>query len=227
MTSSATTTDAISVLDHPDDVATILPPIRREILASLASPDSATSLSKRLGLARQKVNYHVRELERAGLVACVDEVARRGCTERIFRATARAIVINPAFLGSLGADADSVQDRFSSAYMLAAASRTIGDVSLLRERARAAAKKLTTVSIESEIAFASPADLSAFSSELAERVAELIARHAQPNAPAARKYRLNVALYPTVTKSEKDAAAEAAQARPNAPTPTKRKRDDG
>ena len=82
-------------------MAAVLPALRRRILECLGEPDSATGLAKRLGLPRQKVNYHLRELEKAGLAECVEKRQRRGCIERRLRATARGYVVSPAFLGEL------------------------------------------------------------------------------------------------------------------------------
>ena len=58
---------------------------------SAREPASATEVAARLGESRQRVNYHVRALERGGLVELVEERARRGCTERVVRATADAV----------------------------------------------------------------------------------------------------------------------------------------
>ena len=44
-------------------------------------------MGRDLGLSRQKVNYHLRALEDAGLVEHVEDRRRGNCTERIVRAT--------------------------------------------------------------------------------------------------------------------------------------------
>ena len=53
-----------------------LDPMRARLLAELAEPGSATMLAARVGLPRQKVNYHLRTLERHGLVELVEERAQ-------------------------------------------------------------------------------------------------------------------------------------------------------
>src|SRR5262249_37713829 len=53
--------------------AAALHPMRRRILAALAQPGSATTVGKLLELPRQKVNYHLRVLERAGYLDFVEE----------------------------------------------------------------------------------------------------------------------------------------------------------
>jgi DNA-binding transcriptional ArsR family regulator len=154
--------------------------LRRRVLDELDQPDSASGVARRLGIARQKVNYHLRELEREGLVELVDERPRRGFVERRLRAVAR--------------------DRFSSAYLAAALARVAQDVATLRERAAAAGQALPTVTADTEIRFASPAELRAFADDLAAATAQLAQRYDRPDVPGARPFRLLAAAHPTITK---------------------------
>ena len=62
---------------------------RLRLVRELVEPDSAAGLAKRLGLPRQRLNYHLRELEAAGLLELVEERRRGNCVERIVRAVAR------------------------------------------------------------------------------------------------------------------------------------------
>ena len=197
----------VKVVDDARSVGAMLPPLRRLILAQLHRPDSAAGLARRLGLARQKVNYHLRQLERAGLLECVEERQRRGCVERCLRPTARAFVLSPAFLGELTADPEILRDRFSSAYLMAVASRTVRDVGLLRERARSVDRKLVTMSMEADVSFASPAELKSFADELSSEISRLIARYHRP-ASASRAYRFTLGAHPIVTKTARQAALE-------------------
>lgn len=86
------------VSDLPQ-AAALLEPTRLRLLAGLREPDSATGLAKRLGLPRQRVNYHLRELEAAGLIRLVRENRKGNCTERIVEAIARSFALDPALLG--------------------------------------------------------------------------------------------------------------------------------
>ncbi len=200
---------SLEVLGDAGRLSTALPPIRRRILENLDAPESASGLARRLGLPRQRVNYHVRELERAGLIECVERNRRRGCIERKLRVAARAFVISPLVLGRLNADPETVRDRFSSTYLIAAASRIIGDVGMLRERADAAGKRLTTLTMETEVSIASPADLSAFTAELAATIEKLATMYHRPGRPGSRPHRFMVAGHPVITKTPSEAAAEA------------------
>jgi len=191
-------------------LATLLSPLRLRVLEEMHEPQSATSLPPRLGLSRQKLNYHLRELEREGFLDVVEERQRRGCVERMLKVTSRAFVVNPAMLGALADDPAQTRDRFSSAYLIAAATSLMRDVALLRERAQAVDQKLATFTLESDIRFASPAAFRSFAEDLASAVAALTVKYDQASSPGTRKFRVAIGAYPAVTKSARQAAAEAA-----------------
>src|SRR6185436_3114459 len=105
----------VEVIDDPAVAALALDPVRARILAELAQPGSATTVSAAIGQPRQKVNYHLRALEEQGLVTLVEERPRRGLTERIVRASARSYVLSPAVLGPNAAD-PAATDHYSTGY---------------------------------------------------------------------------------------------------------------
>jgi DNA-binding transcriptional ArsR family regulator len=189
---------ALRVLDDPARLSVALAPLRRRLLAELErQPDSAAGLARRLGLARQKLNYHLRALEQAGFVELEEKRQRRGCFERALRVTARAFVIDPALLGSHSADPTAIQDHFSSAYQLATAARLLRELTALQRGAERAKKTLATLTLETEVRFASAARRAAFAEELGALVAALASRY-QDDGPESRLHRLVVAAHPTL-----------------------------
>jgi DNA-binding transcriptional ArsR family regulator len=181
--------------------AAMLHPLRRRILESLQEPDSATGLSRRLGIPRQKLNYHLRELEKDTLVELVEERRKGNCVERVLRATARSYVISPETLGKLAADPEQIRDRFSSAYLVALAARSIHELGELRARAGKAGKKLPTLSLQAEVRFASAADRKAFTDELTQEVARLAAKYHDEKTEAGRTFKFMVGGYPALKKT--------------------------
>jgi DNA-binding transcriptional ArsR family regulator len=192
---------AVGVVGDPEGLAAILSPLRRRLLESLKGPDSASGLARRLGVPRQKINYHLRKLEDAGLVELVEERMRRGCVERIVRVTARAFVVSPEFLEGLAADPDAIADRYSSAYLVAAAARMVREVAQQREKSEQAGQRLATFTMESKIAFQSPADFNAFTRELAEEVARLGSKYDRSRSASARRFRIMIGAHPAVEKA--------------------------
>jgi DNA-binding transcriptional ArsR family regulator len=162
----------VQVIGRDSPVRGGLGDLRRVLLRELRHPASATELAARLGESRQRVNYHVRELEKGGLVELVEERRRRGCTERVLQVTAAAVVVEPEIIGELDGPA---RDRFAADHLLAVAACTVRDVSRQRARATASGKRLVTFTIETDVAFESPAALRRFVDELTARVGELAA----------------------------------------------------
>jgi DNA-binding transcriptional ArsR family regulator len=186
----------VSVIDDPGVAIAALDPIKARLLAELSAPASAATLAARVGLARQKVNYHLRALEDLKLVEPVEERYWGGLTERLMVATAASYVVSSAALGPIGADPARNDDRLSASYLIALAARIVREVGALWRGARAHDKRLATLSIDTVIRFKSPADRAAFTGDLARTVASLAARYHDERAPKGRPHRLVVAAYP-------------------------------
>lgn len=192
----------LEVIDEPAAAMAALDPVRAKVLAALAEPGSATTLAPALGESRQKINYHLRTLESHGLVHLVAERPRRGLTERVVAASARSYVLSPAVLGESAAD-PARTDRLSTRYLIAVAARMVREVAALARGAERAGQPLATLTIDTEIRFASAADRAAFTRELTGAVASLAARYHDETSPGGRWHRLVVG----------------AHARPGSPTP--------
>jgi DNA-binding transcriptional ArsR family regulator len=186
----------VAVVDGERAAATLLDPTRRRILEALQQPASASGIAGSLGLSRQLVNYHVRALERAGLVAEVGRRQRRGLEERLVRATATHYLISPDALGALGDTPTERSDRFSASYQVAVAARTIREVAQLAALAREAGKRLTTLTLDTSIRFATPARREAFGNELTALIQQLVEKYHDANAVDGRSYRLFAAAHP-------------------------------
>lgn len=188
----------LAILDAANTASALLSPIRRRILHALAEPGSATTVGQELGLARQKVNYHLRALEDSGLVEHVEDRRKGNCIERIVRATASHYLIAPSVLGDLEARPEHAADRFSSDHLAAVSARTISELSELRRSAAAAGKRLPSFSLETGVRFASPGDQAAFTEGLANAVAGLLTEYHDESAEDGRWFRLTVGAHPAL-----------------------------
>jgi DNA-binding transcriptional ArsR family regulator len=204
----------VAVIEDPAAAEVSLDPVRARLLAELVEPNSATMLAPRVGLARQKVNYHLRELERHGLVELVEERRKGNVTERVMRATAASFVISPAALAAVAPDPARSPDKLSARWLLALASRLVRDVGELITKAAKAGKPLATFAIDGEVRFASAADRAAFAEELASAVTALVSKYHDDNAPGGRAHRVIVAVHPRSTSSPSPATKPATKPAP-------------
>jgi DNA-binding transcriptional ArsR family regulator len=183
----------IEVIESPAAAAVALDPVRARLLAELVVPGSAASLAARTGIPRQKVNYHVRALETAGLLELTEERKHGGITERVLQATAAAYVVSPAALGEGAVSPEETADRFSARYLVALAGRMVREVGGLIRGAGAAGKRLPTMAIDTEIRFRSAEDRAAFADELTAAVLDLATRYHHDDG---RPHRLVIAAHP-------------------------------
>jgi DNA-binding transcriptional ArsR family regulator len=188
----------IAVIAEAEAARSVLDPVRARLLATLAEPGSASTVAKKVGLSRQKTNYHLHELEQHGLVELVEERRRGNMLERVLRASAASFVISPAVLAELAPDPGRSPDQISARWLLALAARLLREVGELVRGARAAGKPLATFAIDGEVRFASAAERAAFAEELGLAVRELAARYHDEKAPGGRRHRIVVALHPSL-----------------------------
>jgi len=188
----------LEVIDDPAVAIAALDPLRARILDALTEPGSASTVAEALGTSRQKINYHLRSLELHGLVELVEERPKRGLTERVMVASAHNYLLSPSVVGPTAVTTERL-DRLSSRYLIAVAARLIRDVAKLARSADRARMPLATLTIETEVRFATAADRADFTRELGEAVAAVCARHHDETAPKGRWHRLIVAAHPRTT----------------------------
>ena len=192
----------IAVIEDPAAAEVSLDPIRSRLLAELAEPGSATMLAGKIGLPRQKVNYHLRTLEQHGLIHLVEERRKGNVTERMMRATAASYVISPAAMAAVAPDPGRSPDRLSARWLLALAGRLVRDVGELITGAGRARQKVATFAIDGEVRFANAADRSAFAEELTVAVTRLVGKYHDEEASGGRRHRLVVAVHPAVNRED-------------------------
>jgi len=186
-------TTPLALLDDADRVRLALSPIRRQLLEALREPGSAASLSVALGIPRQKLGYHLRELEAAGLVRLVEARKRRGFTERLLQASADAYMVDPEVLSGPSTAAAWTQDRYAADYLTRTAAEIVRDVGRMRGAAEAEGRRLLTFTLDAEVAFAAPGDLERFADRLAAAMADLVTEF---DTPGGRPFRLVAGAHP-------------------------------
>src|SRR5271156_3274308 len=164
---------ALQIVQSPEKAGVLLQPGRLRLLEQLTVPDSAAGLARRLGVPRQKLNYHLRELEREGFLELIEERRKGNCMERVVRAVARAFLIAPQTGDRVTAD------RFSAAYLASTAARMIRELASLCIRARPA-----------------------FAEEMTATIAHLAAKYHNERTEGGRRFRLLSAVYPAVRLEE-------------------------
>ncbi len=199
----AETTDLplVELIRDPKTALAILKPPRTEILAALRDADSASGLARRLELPRQRLNHHMRALEDVGLLRLFDERRRRGCVERVLRATARHYLLSPEVLGDLGAIGDADAESLGTLGwlpLMAMAGQAIHDLVILRDWL---GDEVPALTLPAQIRFAKPSAFNDFIQELSTEISRLRAKY-NDESGSATHHRFFLAAYPAVPASD-------------------------
>ncbi len=186
----------IQVIDDPGAATVALDPTRSLLLSEMAEPASAATLAARVGLSRQKVNYHLNALESHGLVRLAEKRKWGGLTERLLVATAASYVVSPSAMGPVAIDSKREIDRLSANYLIALGARIVREVADLVRRAKETNKRLATLAVDTTVHFRSATERAAFSNELTEAITKLVAKYHDESSPGGRAHRLVVLAHP-------------------------------
>src|SRR3954454_24317714 len=96
----------VEVIESAEASRSALDPTRGRLLRELATPQSAALLGAKLGIPRQKLNYHLGQLEAHGPVELHALPRHGGLTERVLTATAAAFFVDPALGGGEATQGD-------------------------------------------------------------------------------------------------------------------------
>ena len=188
----------LDIIDDPTRARVALQPIRLRLLHLLERPRSAPHVAKAMGMPRQRVLYHLRMLEAQRLVEAHDHgrVGRR--IDRSYVRTATSYAIAPKTLGGVAVDTRTVADAFSAAYLSAVAGRALNDLAALGRAAAARGKRVPTITLETAVRFATPADQRQFADELTTALTTLAAKYHHPGTTHGHTFRVFACGYPAV-----------------------------
>jgi len=182
--------DALQVLSNPRRV---------RILAALREPASAAAVARSLGEPRQRVNYHLKELERAGLVERVDEQRVGNFIETRFRASARSFVVAPEVAWADPRRVETLREQHALEDLVLAGGRLQRDAAALLDAAAFDGAQIASASVDVEVSFADEAARADFLRDYLDAVKDLCERYgARRGAP----YRALLAVYPQPGNTE-------------------------
>lgn len=189
-----TSAPPVATIDDMEQAAAALSPTRLRILELAREPLSASEIARRVGEPRQRINYHVRELVRAGLLQDAGEVRRGNMVEHLVQTAAQAFALSPRLLGDLAPDPARIPDRAAAVHLLALTSRTQSELSEVLVAASRRGQKVPTLSLEATVRFRTPQQRAAFADALTQALADIIARFSSP--AEGPSYRVVIGSYP-------------------------------
>jgi DNA-binding transcriptional ArsR family regulator len=189
----------VATLHRLSDLNAIAHPLRLRTLERLREPASAASLARLLGETRQKINFHLKQLEQARLVRKISERRTGGFVEDIYQAVARSFVISPKLMWGDKTRADTIRDQVPLHSLVLLGESLQRDAAGLLDRAAFDGERIASASIDTAVRFATDEDRAAFMKEYLAAVEPLLERY---GAAEGRAYRLVVAVYPDPRRKE-------------------------
>jgi DNA-binding transcriptional ArsR family regulator len=180
--------DDVLYLERMEQAEALLKPRRVDLLRRMAEECTCTQLAGELGETPQRVYYHVKKLEAAGLVERVSERRVRGIVEGIYRARARSYWLSPRLVGEIGGRRRA-GDALSLGYLLELVEQLGADVAALAQRGETGVPSL---GLTGEVRLP-PERRAAFLHDLQSTFEALLTRH---GAGEGEPFALALACYP-------------------------------
>jgi hypothetical protein len=142
---------------------------------------------------RQKVNYHLKELERTGLVVRTGERRNGNFVESLFRSAARTLVVSPRAAWGDPRRLAAMAAQLSLENLIALGERLQRDAAVLLDRAAFDGEQIASAAVDAEVRFAGEEVRAAFLNEYLAAVGPLLKKYGtKEGAP----YRVALAAYP-------------------------------
>ena len=183
----------VAVVDGLDALQALGHPLRVQILAALRRPASAAAVARLVGEARQKVNYHLKELERVGLVRPVEQRLVGNLVETLFQSIASSFVLGDEALWTDPRRAQAMRDQQSLERLVEVGRRLHRDAAALLDRAAFDGEEIPSAALEVDLRLASDADRAAFMRDVINAIKPVLDRYGRRDGSP---HRVALAAYP-------------------------------
>jgi len=185
----------VCYIEEVDQAMALLKPIRLEILRRLDQPRTCDDLAEIFQESSQKIYYHVKALQEAGLVDKVSDKRVRGTVEGYYQARARSYWVAPSLVGKIGS-LQQTRDQASLRILLQLAEDVIEDTARLGSKSEVG-QPVASLSLSAQIHLADAAQRAAFLQELQTTFQNLALKYGvAEDADASMNFRLVLMCYP-------------------------------
>ncbi len=184
---------SVELLSDSEQVGALAHPVRARILEALRTPDTAASVARAFGRSRQYVSYHLKELERVGLVRRAGERRKGNFLEQLYEATARRFVVSARFATNPSQLASVFRDQVSLSQLVGLGERLQRDAAGLLDLAAFEGRDIPSATVEAEVRFPDEAARAAFMAEFVDALKSLLAKHGQAQG---QRFHVALATYP-------------------------------
>lgn len=184
---------AVEFVNDSEQIAALAHPVRGPMLEALRTPASAAGLARRFGRSRQAVGYHLKALERVGLVRHAGERRKGNFVEQLYEATAKRFVVSSQFASNPERLAAIFRDQVSLAQLCDVGERLQRDAAGLIDRAASEGTEIPSATVEAEVRFRDETARAAFMRDYVDTLKALLSRHGDADG---QPFHVAMAAYP-------------------------------
>jgi DNA-binding transcriptional ArsR family regulator len=185
-------------IEDLEQAVALLKPIRIEVLKRLDEPRTCPELAEAFGETAQSIYYHVKALEKVGLVQKVEERRVRGAVEGYYQAAARSYWLAPHLVGKVGGE-KMTRDQISLRVLLDLAEEMHEDIGRLAHRSESG-RDVPSLSLSAHIHLPNGARRAEFLAEVQTLFEQLARKYGTPEEDVAitdeAGFRLVLVCYP-------------------------------
>jgi DNA-binding transcriptional ArsR family regulator len=185
-------------IEAVEQAMTLLHPLRIDLLKQMGETRTCPELAEMFDSTPQKIYYHVKALEKAGLVEKVEERRVRGAVEGYYRAKARSYWLAPHLVGQVGGE-KAAQDQTSLRFLLTLAEEVQDDIGRLGQKSEAG-QDVPSLGLSAHIYLPDGERRAAFLEDVQQVFTDLATKYGIPpdeaNDLVGKSFRLILACYP-------------------------------
>ncbi|MGI6126468.1 MAG: winged helix-turn-helix domain-containing protein [Planifilum sp.] len=189
------------VVRSPEQAAALLNPLRAEILAHTREPASAAEVARKIGDSPQRINYHLKALEKVGLVRRVGARQVRNLVEVLYQAIAKSFLLSEA-VGLDSWAAERIKEQGSLAHLITLSERIRRDALLLMEQSETE-REIPSASLQMKVHLDSEERRNAFLRDYAAMLEELVSRYGAAEDSDENAFRVAAVIYPEIPEGGK------------------------
>lgn len=188
------------LVNSPEQATCLLNPMRTQILGLLSTPASASEIARNMKEIPQRVNYHLKALEKVGLVQMVGKRHVRNLVEVLYQSVAKSFIL----ADSLGWDAETIKkikDQSSLSHLVSLAETIKKDVLILMEKSDDK-QEIPSANLQFQVNLESKEKRNSFVKDYVTAVKELINQYQVAPSETKEVYKVLLTIYPDTQQEE-------------------------
>jgi DNA-binding transcriptional ArsR family regulator len=185
------------LVELPEQASALINPLRGEILAQLKQPGSATEVAKKLNETPQRINYHLKTLQKVGLVTKVGSRQVRNLVEVLYQSIAKTFLLAET-LSISKETIQKIKDQGSLLHLIHTSERIKKDALLLMEQSDEN-EVIPSASLQMQVNLENETTREQFVEDYVSLVKDLVKKY-QSNKQQAHPYQVILSVYPDLNQ---------------------------